>query len=106
MDFTTIAAALFGLMLVTNVITQVLKQVTYNKIPTNLLAVLIAFVVTFACGYIYASTHQVAIEGWMIVSAVGVSFFVAFTAMFGFDKLVELIQQWKKIQGGGETGNE
>lgn len=106
MDFTTIAAVLFGLMLVTDVITQVLKQVTYNKIPTNLLAVLIAFVVTFACGYIYASTHQVTIEGWMIVSAVGVSFFVAFTAMFGFDKLVELIQQWKKIQGGGETANE
>ena len=89
MDLTTAAATLFGLMLVTNVITQVLKQVTYNKIPTNLLAVLIAFVVTFACGYIYASTHQVAIEGWMIVSAVGESYIEAFTPKFGYDNFVE-----------------
>lgn len=98
MDVTLLVSAIFGLMVITNVVTQVLKSLTYDKIPTNLLACLVAFIVTAAAGFIYVSINSVTIVPWMIVAAIGLAFFVAFAAMFGFDKLRELIDQWVNIK--------
>ena len=36
------------LVVVTNIITQVLKKLTWDKLPTNILAVLIAMALTLA----------------------------------------------------------
>lgn len=98
MDTTVLLGVIFALMVITNVVTQVLKSITYDKIPTNLLACIVAFVVTAAAGFIYVSVKYIVIVPWMIVAAIGLAFFVAFSAMFGFDKLKEMIEQWAQIR--------
>ena len=40
-DLSVIVMIVFGLMLITNMVTQVLKKLTWNKIPTNLLVFII-----------------------------------------------------------------
>ena len=54
-DFTTyipvLLALVLALTLVTNIIVQVLKGLLYDWIPTNLLAFLVAVVVTVGTGF-------------------------------------------------------
>ena len=86
-------ALVLALTLVTNIIVQVLKSLLYDMLPTNLLAFLVAAVVTVGAG-------RFAITGWMIVALIALIFLVAFSAMFGYDKLVQLMEQagWIKAQ--------
>ena len=88
------------LTLVTNIIVQVLKSLLYDMLPTNLLAFLVAAVVTVGAGFGLWSYYRFAITGWMIVALIALIFLVAFSAMFGYDKLVQLMEQagWIKAQ--------
>lgn len=92
------------LTVVTNIIVQVLKGLLYEKIPTNLLAFIVAVVVTVLAGFSAWSYFGFEITGWMITGMIAVCFLVAFSAMFGYDKLVEMIDQFKR-NGGGQDGN-
>ena len=90
-----------ALTLVTNLIVQVLKGLVYDLIPTNLLAFLVAVLVTTGTGLARWSYYGFAVTGWMIAALIAVCFAVAFSAMFGYDKLVQLIEQagWiKKVR--------
>ena len=107
-DITTyipvLLALVLALTLVTNIIVQVLKGLLYELIPTNLLAFLVAVVVvTVSTGFALWSYYQFAITGWMIAALVALCFVVAFSAMFGYDKLVQMIEQagWLKRGGSG-----
>lgn len=106
-DFTTyipvLLALVLALTLVTNIIVQVLKGLLYDLIPTNLLAFLVAVIVTVSTGFALWSYYQFAITGWMIAALVALCFVVAFSAMFGYDKLVQMIEQagWLKRGGSG-----
>ena len=84
-------ALVLALTLVTNIIVQVLK---------SLLAFLVAAVVTVGAGFGLWSYYRFAITGWMIVALIALIFLVAFSAMFGYDKLVQLMEQaeWIKAQ--------
>ena len=95
--------AVLGLTLMTNVIVQVLKGLLYDRIPTNLLAFLTAAVVTAGTGFALWSYFRFAISGWMIAALIALCFVVAFSAMFGYDKLEQLVEQagWLKDGGGG-----
>ena len=55
---------------------------------------------TLAAFFAYCEIKGVAIVWYMIVAAVVLGFFVAYAAMFGFDKLKEAIAQLnqKKIE--------
>lgn len=101
-EITTIVATLMsvalGLTVLTNIVVQVLKGITYDKIPTNLLAFIVAFIVTGCAFYVWVSVEGITVAGWMIVGAIGLAFAVALAAMFGFDKLKELVNQWTGIQ--------
>ena len=88
-----------ALTLVTNIIVQVLKGIFYDLIPTNLLAFLVAVGVTVATGCGLWSYYGFEVTGWMIVSQVAICFVVAFSAMFGYDKLVQMIEQAGWIKG-------
>lgn len=106
-DFTTyitvLLALVLALTLVTNIIVQVLKSLLYDLIPTNILVFLVAVVVTVGTGFALWSYYQFAITGWMIAALVALCFMVAFSAMFGYDKLVQMIEQagWLKRGGSG-----
>ena len=106
-DFTVyipmLLALVLALTLVTNLIVQVLKSLLYDWIPTNLLAFLVAVLVTAGTGFALWSYFRFAISGWMIAALIALCFVVAFSAMFGYDKLVQMIEQagWLKDGGGG-----
>lgn len=93
-------AVVMALTLITNIVVQVLKSLLYDLIPTNLLAFLVAVVVTVGTGFGVWSYFKFDITGWMIAALIALCFVVAFAAMFGYDKLVQLVEQagWIKSE--------
>lgn len=92
-DWSVILSIVGILVVVTNIITQVLKKLTWDKLPTNILAVLIAMALTLAAFFAYCQIEGLAVVWYMVAAAVVMGFFVAYAAMFGFDKLKEAIAQ-------------
>ena len=86
------------LMVVTNIITEVLKKLTWEKMPTNLLALLVAMVVTLLAFFALCQIMGISITWYMVAGAVILGIFVAYAAMFGFDKLRQTMEQLKNIQ--------
>lgn len=92
-----IVPIVFGLMVLVNIITEVLKNVVKDIIPTNLLVLVLSIGLTITAMFIYLSMTATALIWWMIPIAIIVGFFVAYAAMFGFDKFQEIIDQWRDI---------
>lgn len=84
-------------MVVTNIIVQVLKNLTWDKLPTNILAVIVSMVLTLVAFFAYCQICSIAVEWYMVVAAVVVGFLTSYAAMFGFDKLKESITQMKQL---------
>ncbi len=95
-DWSVIISIVGVLVVITNIITQVLKKLTWDKLPTNILAVLIAMALTLVAFFAYCQIKKIAVVWYMVVAAVVLGFFVAYAAMFGFDKLKEAISQLDK----------
>jgi len=91
-----ILLAALVLMVITNIIVQVVKKATWNKIPTNVLAVIVAMVVTLAAFFAVFQIMGWAVTWYMVAGAVALGFFVAYAAMFGYDKLREALEQITK----------
>ena len=72
-----------GITALTNIIVQVVKNITWDKIPTNLVALIVAEALTLASGGAYASIHAIAITWYMVVAAIVVGLMSAYAAMFG-----------------------
>lgn len=81
------------LVVLTNIITQVLKKLTWEKMPTNILVVIISMALTLVVFFAYCQIKAIAIVWYMVVAAVILGFLVAYAAMFGFDKLKEVLNQ-------------
>lgn len=96
--YAIIILAIAALVLLTNIIVQVAKKATWDKLPTNALALIVAMVLTVATGIAVLQVKGITIVWWMILALVVVGFIVAYAAMFGFDKLMEAIAQWRKIK--------
>lgn len=92
-DWSLILSIVGVLVVITNIIVQVLKKLTWDKLPTNILAVIISMSLTLAAFFAYCQIKGVAVVWYMVVAAVVLGFFVAYAAMFGFDKLKETITQ-------------
>ena len=86
-----------ALVVVTNIIVQVLKNLTWDKLPTNILAVIVSMVLTLVAIFAYCQICSIAVEWYMVVAAVVVGFLTSYAAMFGFDKLKESITQMKQL---------
>ena len=89
--------AVLILMVVTNIITEVLKKLTWEKMPTNLLAFLVAMAVTLLAFFALCQITSTTITWYMVAGAVVLGIFVAYAAMFGFDKLRQTLEQIKTI---------
>ena len=81
------------LVVLTNIITQVLEKVTWEKMPTNILVVIISMTLTLVAFFAYCQINAIVITWYMVVAAVILGFLVAYAAMFGFDKLKEVLNQ-------------
>lgn len=87
------------LMVITNIIVQVLKKLTWEKIPTNILAFIVAMAVTLLAFFAVCQIMGWAVTWYMVAGAVALGVFVCYAAMFGFDKLREALEQitnWRK----------
>ena len=91
-------AILAGLVFVTNIIVEVVKNL-FPKLPTNILAVVVALIVTVLALFIASAVLEITVMWYYAVGAVVMGLFVAYAAMFGFDKFKEAFEKlksWKK----------
>lgn len=93
-DISVIIALVGGLVALTNVITEVLKKVTWDKLPTNVLALIVAEALTIVVGLAYFQINDITVVWYMAVALVVLGIMVAYAAMFGFDKLKEIMGWW------------
>lgn len=91
MDLAIIIPIIGVLVALTNVIVQVVKKATWDKLPTNIVAVIVAVVLTLAAGVAYCQIKVVPMTWYLVAGLIVVGFLVAYAAMFGFDKLKEVM---------------
>ena len=90
--FPMLITVIGSLVAVVNIIVEVLKKFTEKYVPTNVLAVIISMVLTLTVFFAWCSINAVVVQWYLVVAAVVVGFFVAYAAMFGFDKLKEVLE--------------
>lgn len=86
------------LSVVTGIIVEVMKKLTYDKLPTNVLACIVAMTVTLLTFFAACQIIGVAVTWYMVAGAVVLGVFVAYAAMFGFDKLRQTLEQLEGIR--------
>ena len=96
MELSVIIAIVGVLVALTNVIVEVAKKATWDKLPTNILALIVAVALTLAAGFAYCRIEAITITWYIVVAFVVVGFMVAYAAMFGFDKLKEIMNWGEK----------
>ena len=82
------------LVFVTNIIVEVIKGLV-PKIPTNIVAVIVALIVTVLSLYILCAVLEISVMWYYAVGAVVLGIFVGYAAMFGFDKFKSA---WEKVR--------
>ncbi len=88
---------IFGaLTLCTNVITEVIKH-SIKNFPAQITAFIVAMGLTVAAFFAYAAISGITVTWYMVVAAVVAGFFVSYAAQFGFDKLKEIINEFKGV---------
>ena len=93
LSLSTILTIVGILVVLTNIVVQVLKKVTWGKLPTNILAITVSMVLTLVTFFAYCQIKAIAVMWYMVAAAVVLGFLVSYAAMFGFDKLKEALTQ-------------
>ena len=84
-----------ALVTLTNIVVEVIKKITWDKLPTNLVATIVAEVLTLVTFFAYTSYKSINVVWYSVVSAIVVGIMVAYAAMYGFDKLKEILHSLK-----------
>lgn len=99
------ASILLGIMFLltftVNIIVEVVKRLI-PKVPTDIVVFIISIVITVLALYIAASVMKITVMWYYAVGAVILGVFVAYAAMFGFDKFKELYDRLNAIKGNGK----
>ena len=93
-----ILPVVLALVIITNIIVDVLKGMTWKKLPTNVLAFLVAMAVTLVAFFAMCQIIGIQVTWYMVVGAIVLGFFVCFAAMYGFDKLKQTLEQFNSIK--------
>ena len=96
LNWSAILSIIGVLVVLTNIIAQMLKKMTWDKIPTNCLVIIISMVLTLVAFFAYCQISAIAVAWYMVAAAIVLGFLVAYAAMFGFDKLKETLAQIEK----------
>ena len=105
-NVTTLLTILGVLVGVTNILTEVVKKVTWDKIPSSLLAFIVAQILTLGAFFGYCTYSSTALVWYYVAGAVVVGFLVAYAAMFGFDTLKEKILEWFSNKDSDDSGTQ
>lgn len=98
-DWSVILSIVGVLVVLTNIIVQVLKKLTWDRLPTNILAVIVAMGLTLAAFFALCQIRGVTVLWYMVAAAIVVGFMVAYAAMFGYDKLREALLEFERKRG-------
>ena len=85
------ACLVFGV----NIIVEVVKKV-FPKVPTTLLATALSVVITMVAFFAWAAMTHLVIVWYYVVAALVLGLFVAYAAMFGFDKFKQALNRLKE----------
>lgn len=91
---------LYLLVLTVNIIVEVIKRLI--PVPTDIVVFIVSIVITVLALYIAASVMKITVMWYYAVGAVILGVFVAYAAMFGFDKFKELYDRLNAIKGNGK----
>ncbi len=91
LNWSVVISIIGVLVVLTNIIVQVLKKVTWDRLPTNILAVAVSMALTLVVFFAYCQIKSIAVVWYMIAAAIVLGFMVSYAAMFGYDKLMEAI---------------
>ena len=80
-----VLSAMVLLVFATTIIVEVVKGL-FKRVPTNIVAVAVSLIVTILATVILCVVLGIPIVWYYIVGAVLLGIFVAYAAMFGFDK--------------------
>lgn len=98
-NMTAILAVIGVLAFMVSVITQVFKGVgVLAKIPTDILVFVLSIGITVTAFVAYMQYIQQTILWYMILAAILAGFLVAFVAMYGWEKFVELWNRFKRVE--------
>ena len=84
---------IFDWSVILSIVGALVVVTTWDKLPTNILAVIVAMLLTLVVFFAYCQIKSVAVVWYLVAAAIVLGFFVAYAAMFGFDKLKEAIMQ-------------
>lgn len=93
-NLSTLLFVMAGLVFAVNVIVEVMKKVV-PKLPTTILTAVVSEIFTLVAFFGWASYTGLTIWWYYVAAAVILGLFVAYAAMFGFDKFKEAIERWK-----------
>ena len=93
----TIMLILAALVFSVNIIVEVIKKV-FAKIPTSLLAMIVSLVVTMVAFLAWAGFTSFAVMWYHIAGVLILGLFVAYAAMFGFDKFKQAFAKLKNYK--------
>lgn len=88
--------ALYVLVVAVNIIVEVVKRLI--PVPTDIVVFIVSIAVTVLALFIAASVLKFTVMWYYAVGAVILGIFVAYAAMFGFDKFKELWDRLSKYQ--------
>lgn len=88
-----ILGAMFALTTAVQLIVEVVKRLV-PKVPTDLVVFLVSIALSVLALFIGAEILQITIMWYYAIGAVILGIFVAYAAMFGFDKFTEL---WRRL---------
>ena len=87
--------AIGALAFVVSVITEVIKGIgVMKKVPTDIVVIILSVVLTVVAFFAYAQYAALVVAWYWVVAALICGFFVAFIAMYGWDKINEL---WTRL---------
>lgn len=87
----------FGILIaLTNIIVEVIKSFFQeHNVPTNIVAVVTSIILTFVASMAYASFKEINLVWFDYVAMLIYGILVGYGAMFGYDKLKEIIDKFK-----------
>lgn len=94
---TNIVVAVGLLAFTISIITEVTKNIGFlTKIPTALQVVILSLILTPVSYIAYTSYMSIQLTWYTIIGSVIAGFFVAFVCMYGWDKMSEIYNKFKK----------
>ena len=89
--------AMVCLVFCVNIIVEVIKK-NFPKLPTTLLSTIVSLAVTLTAFFAWASYVELVIFWYHVIGAVALGLFVAYAAMFGFDKFKQVFERLKNLK--------